>query len=355
MTNRVRYVTQVTPRQAQGPLAAIYRQIRRELGLVPEPFTLHSPAPTLLAAFWNIFRASLLVGMASRGAKEAVAAAVSDLNRCPWCVDAHTTMLYATGHQHTAQAILRGENRSHLSQDMRAIVDWAYATRTPEAPALLHPPFSSEQAGEYLGTALAFHYLNRMVSVFLTETFLPRMPWMRAASRRLGGWLFASMGRRTFAAGDPEGTGTLPADLLWMAQWPTIAHAFAVWDSTVEGLGAQALPETVRRLLDCTVEAWHGREPGISRRWVEDALAPLTAAERPIGRVALLAALAPYQMDASTMQEYLELQPDQGLVVSAVAWASWRATRRIGTWLSPQGGVCLPEPGFAGNAEAEEA
>ena len=124
-----------------------------------------------------------------------------------------------------------------------------------------------------------------------------------------------------------------------MAQWPTIAHAFAVWDSIVEHLGTQALPEAVRRLLDCTVGAWNGREPGISRRWVEDAIAPLIDEERPIGRVAFLAALAPYQMDATTMQEYLDLQPDQALVMSAVAWASWRAARRIGTWLYPQGGA----------------
>jgi AhpD family alkylhydroperoxidase len=339
MTNRVRYITPVVPNRARGQLAAIYQQIRQELGLVPEPFTLHSPAPPLLAGFWSVFRVSLLVGTASRGAKEAVAAAVSDLNSCPWCVDAHTMMLYATGHQHTAGAILRNGDRSHLPEDIRAIVDWAYATRTPEAPALAHPPFSSEQAGEFLGTALAFHYLNRMVSVFLTETFLPTMPWMRAASRRVGGWLFAGMGRRTVATSEPAGAFALPAELRWMAQWPTVAYAFAAWDAIVENLGTRALPETVRKLLDHTVGVWSGRESGISRHWVEDALVPLTDAERPIGRVVFLAALAPYQMDASTMQEYLDLQPDHGLVVSAVAWASWRAARRIGTWLSPEPGA----------------
>src|SRR5215471_10127748 len=255
MTNRVHYITPVAPKQAQGQLAAVYKKIRQELGLLPEPFTLHSPAPTLLAGFWSVFRTSLLVGMAARGAKEAVAAAVSDLNRCPWCVDAHTTMLYATGHQHTAQAILSDGDRSHLPEALRAIVDWAYATRTPGVPALAHPPFRSEQAGEFLGTALAFHYLNRMVSVFLTETFLPTIPWMRAASRRMGGWLFAGMGRRTDAPSEPDGASALPAELHWMGQWPTVAHAFAAWDSMVEHLGTQALPETVRKLLDRTVGA----------------------------------------------------------------------------------------------------
>jgi AhpD family alkylhydroperoxidase len=336
MTNHVLYVTPVAPKQAQGQLAAVYQQIRWELGLVPEPFTLHSPAPPLLAGFWSVFRASLLVGTAPRSAKEAVAAAVSDLNRCPWCVDAHTTMLYATGHQRTAQAILWNGDRSHLPRDMRAIVDWAYASRTPQAPALAHPPFRSEQAGEFLGTALAFHYLNRMVSVFLTETFLPATPWMQTAARRVSGWLFASRGRQTFAANEPDGAPALPAELYWMAQWPLIAHHFAVWDGLVEDWGTRALPEAVRSLLDRAVGAWDGGDPGISRRWVEEALAPLSDAERPIGRVTLLAALAPYQMDTATMQEYLNLQPDQGLVVSAVAWASWRAARRIGAWLDPQ-------------------
>jgi AhpD family alkylhydroperoxidase len=339
MPSRILYITPVTPSQAQGQLRSVYQQIRQELGLVPEPFTLHSPAPILLAGFWRVFRESLLGGMASRGAKEAVAASISELNRCPWCVDAHTMMLYATGNQHTARAILNGRNRSPLPKEMRAIVNWAYATRTPEASALAHFPFPAEQAGEFLGTALAFHYLTRMVSVFLTETFLPRMPWMRAASRRLGGWMLAGMGRRTFATSTLDGASPLPADLHWMAQWPTVAQSFAAWDAVVENLGTQSLPESVRRLVDRTVSAWDGCEPGISRRWVEDALVPLTDAERPIGRVALLAALAPYQMDAATMQTYLELQSDHGFVVSAVAWASWQAVRRIGTWLAPESGA----------------
>ncbi|HLZ56942.1 MAG TPA: hypothetical protein VKR06_08345 [Ktedonosporobacter sp.] len=344
MSNHFRYITPVAPKLAQGDLAMVYQQFRQELGLIPEPLTLHAPAPTLMVGLWGVFRTSLLVGTASRGAKEAVAAAISDLNRCPWCVDAHTIMLYGTQNQDTAQVILGGHTRSQLPQDMRALLDWGYATRTPEASILTHPPFSAEQAGEFLGTVLLFQYLNRMVSIFLSETFMPTAPWMRSVVRRLAGRKLGRAARQTFAASESRGASSLPAELHWMSQWPTIAQAFSVWESIVEDLGTQALPTPVRELLDSIVGAWDGSDPGLSRHWAEDAIAPLTAAHRPIGRVALLAALAPYQMDASTMQEYLDLQPDQALVVSAVAWASWRATRRIGTWLYPPGELLMADP-----------
>jgi AhpD family alkylhydroperoxidase len=335
MENHSRYSALAPPNEPQGELATLYQQFRQELGLIPEPLTLHAPSPTLLVSFWGAFRSSMLVGTAPRGAKETVAAAISDANRCIWCVDAHTTMLYATKNRNIAEAILYGGTRSQLSQNMNALLDWSYATCDPEASILAHPPFPAEQAGEFLGTALIFHYINRMVSVFLSETFLPTTPWLQGATRRLGGKKFASTVQQTFVASEFEGASSLPIELYWMAQWPTIAQAFAIWDATVEDLGTQALPLPVRELLDRKVNEWDGRNPGLSRKWVEDTIASLTTEQRSIGRVMLLAALAPNQMDASTMQKYLDLQPDSGLVISAVAWACWRATRRIGSWLYP--------------------
>jgi AhpD family alkylhydroperoxidase len=335
MKNNFRYVTPVSPKEAQGEIATLYQLFRQELGLIPEPLTLHASSLPLLFSFWGAFRAAVLVGTASRGEKEAVAAAVSDSNHCAWCVDAHTTMLYATKNPDVAQTILHNRTRLQLPQNMRALLDWGYATGTPDAYILAHPPFPAEQAGEFLGTALIFQYLNRMVSILLSETFLPTTPWMRAAMRQLGGKKFSSAVQQKFTPAKLAGVYALSEELQWMEKWPTVAQAFSIWEATLADLGAQALPTPVRELVDEHVVGWDGRDLGLSRKWVEDAVASLTADQRPTGRVALLAALAPHQVDASLMQAYMDLQPDPGLVISGVAWASWRATRRIGTWLYP--------------------
>ena len=54
-----------------------------------------------------VSRESELVGSIPREEKEAIAACISQLNRCPYCVDAHTIMLRATGNTKVAKQITK--------------------------------------------------------------------------------------------------------------------------------------------------------------------------------------------------------------------------------------------------------
>jgi len=154
-------------------LAQTYPQIKRDFGALVEPFSLHAPAPRLLAGIWMATREIALVGIVRRVIKEAIAATVSQLNRCPYCVDAHTMMLHAIS-AHGAAAAISQENDSEIQDPaIRPIIAWAKATRSPGDPLLHRPPFSEAEAPEIIGTAVAFHYTNRMVDIFLDETPLP--------------------------------------------------------------------------------------------------------------------------------------------------------------------------------------
>ncbi len=108
----VKHVTPVLPRQARGITSIIYREAAHEMGRLPEPVAVFSPHLDLLTATWATLRESLVVGSAPRGLKEAVAATVAADLRCPWCVDAHTTMLYATGHAAAAESLLESPMRT---------------------------------------------------------------------------------------------------------------------------------------------------------------------------------------------------------------------------------------------------
>ena len=100
-----------------------------------------------------------------RTGKEVVAAGVSLANRCPFCVHAHTVLLHATGDHRLAETMPAGRRAGRAGP--RRLLAWGrghgYAAAVP----------LREHAPEYMGTALAFHFINRVVSSLLTEDMLP--------------------------------------------------------------------------------------------------------------------------------------------------------------------------------------
>ena len=100
-------------------MAGVYAQIRQDFGRIVEPFVLHSPLPELLAGVWMACRETELVGIVPRVVKETVAASVSQLNQCQYCVDAHTIILSAMGEINVARAM----NKATPARVSRKCVD----------------------------------------------------------------------------------------------------------------------------------------------------------------------------------------------------------------------------------------
>jgi hypothetical protein len=61
------YTTPISARDARGQVAAIYAQLRRDLGSVADPVALHAPIPDLLGGAWAMVREILLAGQVARG------------------------------------------------------------------------------------------------------------------------------------------------------------------------------------------------------------------------------------------------------------------------------------------------
>ncbi|MFI5914121.1 carboxymuconolactone decarboxylase family protein [Dactylosporangium sp. NPDC051541] len=265
-----RFVTPVSGRSATGPVAAVYAASTRELGARFAPHL--SPAPDLHAALWTLLRESLLAGTVPRARKEAVAAAVAMANRCPFCIDAHTAMLHATGDGETAAAILRDESPDPL-------VAWARSTRTAEPDPW---PFPAAQAPEYVGTALANHYINRMVDALRPGSPLPGGV-LRAPARRAAGRLLTRTVRR------PVPAGATSIDAAW-GEFRRVA-----------GRGGELLGATARAVLHDVVGRWRGEHPELGGGWPGTVLAEVPPDERPGARLAVLAALAPYRLTESAV------------------------------------------------------
>jgi AhpD family alkylhydroperoxidase len=338
----LRQVRHVHPDIRDPRTAAVRRQIVRDFGALVPPFLLHLPAPDVASACWAIAREPSCGPRVSRAEKEAVAAAVSTINACPYCVDVHTTTLHALTDSAPAAAIA-AENPDHIADPaLRDLVAWARATRTPDAPIVRQRPFDDEHAPELIGTAVAFHYINRMVNIFAAES---PFPLANSRTKPLLKALAVPAFRRLMARDVQPGASLgllspaqLPADLSWANTDSVIADAYGRAAAVFETAGQQVLPMQVRQLVHERLADWRGEDPGLSRAWVDDAIATLATHHRPLGRLVLLAAFASYQVDAQVVDDArnrLEPAADEALI-AATAWASFSAARRIGSWLGSQ-------------------
>ncbi|HEX2283479.1 MAG TPA: carboxymuconolactone decarboxylase family protein [Mycobacterium sp.] len=327
----VNHIEPVMPRDARGVVADVYAEARREFGRLPEPVSMLSPDEDLLAAWWASLRETLLAGEVPRARKEAVAAAVAATQRCPWCIDAHTTMLYAAGDSATAAAILADEEPS-VSDPKAPYVAWARGTSTPCCPAA---PFGTDSTVEYLGTAMIFHFVTRLVLVLLDETFLPGGSRAQSLARRAAGIAFARKVRanhRPGVATDRLKSYPLPDDLGWAASSPPVAASYAALTGRLEE--AQHLPEPSRAVVRRAIAAWRGETMPISSGWTKEHTDGLPEELRPATRLALLTSLAPHQITDADVAAARTLLHSDAALVTGLAWSAWSAARRVAGWIA---------------------
>jgi len=340
-TTMAKQIRRVRPpeRPFADPLTeSVAAQIERDFGAFVPPFALHASVPSVLAACWTMLREALVTAHVDRRRKEAVASAVSRANACTYCVDAHTAALHALGAATAADALAAPTGRVGADEPLAALVAWAEATRTADDPRLRTPPFGAAEAPELIAVACCFHYVNRMVAMFLVPSPLPfGSPRLKALTRRMLAPILGGQLRRDLAPGEslaflPE--APLPADLAWAAEHSTLAAAFARAAAAIDAAGASVLSAAVRTRVEKAVAAWHGADMPLGKQWLVDATASLDEPDRPAARLALLAALAPFQVDDDTIADFRGAAPDDAALVAATAWASFTAARRIAGWVT---------------------
>lgn len=336
----VQFVTPVAPTTADGLVAAVYNQIHDEY-MNGEPFMLHSPSPEILAGMWSILRESFVAGQVPRLTKEAVAMAVSKTNECPFCAEFHALTVYGGRGGDIARAIERGDYSAINDPAIRGPVEWAAMTRTPDAAILSAPPFSRQEAPEIIGTALTFHYINRMVNVFCPDSAFPLPPalsGLQAVLYRLASPLMRDVmmtAPKPGASLAPLPRVDLPDDLSWAAPNETIAAAFAGFAAIVEQRTNDVVSHEVQRLLRDQLDSWNGDDPGFRTTWLDDAIATVSEDDQPAARLALLTALASYRVSEDDIDAFRAQHPTDEALIVLTSWASFTAARKIGTWLQP--------------------
>lgn len=331
---QIRHLTPVPPGTAEPLAERVYRQVERSFGVLAPPVALHAPAPEAMAACWMMLRETLVApGLVGRAVKEAVAAAVSRTNTCPYCVSVHAATLRGIAGR-TPAALIAADRIGEIADPvLRDAAAWAREASLSASPDPIPAPFERDRGPEYLGVALTFHYINRMVNVFLEDAPMPPGAPRRGLPvvERILSAMIRSAGRRCGAPGEslellPE--AELPADLDWARGNPDVAQALARAAAAVERAGERSVPDRVRELVRARLAVWDGRPHGARPSWAGDAVASLPAADRSAGRLALLVAMASYQVDASTVQRVRAETGRESAVVEIASWAALAAARR---------------------------
>ncbi|WP_181009046.1 MULTISPECIES: hypothetical protein [unclassified Streptomyces] len=311
---QIRRVSPVPRSKATGLTAAVYDQMERDFGLVAPPVALHAASPGVLAATWTLLRETLVAGRAGRLAKESVATGVSQGNACGYCTEIHGAAVGLLSDGPTGSPLTR----------------WARSTAGPGRPG--PPPCEDADLPEILGTAVAFHYLNRMVEIFLSPTAVPRAA-PAAGRRAVLRVLTGAMVRDTPAAVRGDSAELLPGAALprefgWADAEPTVAAGLARAAAAIDDAAAW-LPAPVRAAVVAEVTRRAGAPPPLGRSWLADATSGLPGADGPAARLILLTALAAPQVGTDDLTAFRARYPSDARLVEATAWGALTAARDV--------------------------
>jgi hypothetical protein len=177
-----------------------------------------------------------------------------------------------------------------------------------------------------------------MVNVLLSETPLPSNNFLlKGILKRVAGRMFSKAVKRTKSSGlslEFLTEAELPEDLSWAKNSPIVAEAFSRWAAVVEDAGKKVLSPEVREFVLKYIEGWKGEDPGLGRNWVEQTINEYDKKFQAEGRISLLTAIAPYQIDEIVIQRFRDYYPNDDELIAALAWSSFAAARKIGTWLN---------------------
>ncbi len=302
------------PGQSDALAGAIYDQMRAEF-FVAGPFVLHHEIPELLAAAWTLVRETLLVGEANRGQKEIVAWAVSQGNRCSFCVDTH------------------GRAKAAAKADDTLLERWARSSTSADGVSEVAAPSDLDRhRAEYLGTLTAFHYLNRMANVLLSDKADPAPGVINCMTR--------SMAKVMMGGILNKGVGLVPGESLpllpehdsitawrpgWAADSATVLSAMAGWSTVIENEAAERFAPTLLAMLGNRFARWDG-EPQ-PREF---------ANMEPLARLAVLTVEAPHRVTTDDVDASIAASSSAD-TLAMVAWAAQRAARRCAGWANIDG------------------
>ena len=325
----VKYLKTYGIKDAHGIIKKINLQIDKDLIIVP-PNSLSTPSERVHPLRWAGIREFLAVeNHIPRVTKEAIAATISELNNCPYCEEAHETAIAALG------------DKAVIDEKIKAIIVWSQNTRNPDAEIIKNPPFKITEAPEIIGTALLFHSINRLVSIFVSESLLPGIlsnKYIKKTALKFAAkTIVKSFVEKELEAGDSLQFiehRTVLKHLQWAKSLPAYGQIFTAIDSVLKDIEKDIIPPTSARILKEAIDVWQGEDMPLGRSWLVDRTKDVSENEKPVTALILLAAFAPYTITENDIQSFKKSNPSDKDLLETCYWSIEMLTNKISTWLT---------------------
>ena len=327
---------------AAGKIKKINQQIDRDFGLAG-PFTLSTPSERVHAVRWaNAREIFVMSTFVKRLTKEVVAAGVSEINACPYCVDVHGTSIKSTGATHISKNIIAGKWRQIEDNNLKQLYQWSINTRNPTAEIIINPPFNREEAPEIIGTALEFHSTNRLVSIFLDKSPLPSFLSNRFikkfALNIASKTLFKSMvskhipnyGESLQFIEDNGGNNNTNS---FYQNIPAFQKTQYLNIHLLDLIEKEYISPSVASLFYANITNWNGEEKPLGLSWLNNLLKDIREKEQPVAKLVFLAAFAPHMISENVVSAFREVYPSDKALLEVCYWSIQKITQRIESWL----------------------
>jgi len=186
------YLKTVDPENAEGQLKTAYSQLHGMFQMIPKVFVAQSSRPDLLEPLATYVKRLLIeTHSLTRTTKELIAAYVSKLNACAYCVDAHSAMAMAQGFtRDQVKNILDDiDGTSLIDEKTRMLLH--FSEKITKCSHKIHEGtlrdlkdrgVTDEELFEAIAVACLFNYMDRMADALgaPVEGFQDMMAQMKA-------------------------------------------------------------------------------------------------------------------------------------------------------------------------------
>jgi len=173
------------PEDTSGKHKALFDQIKGTFGVVPNMFRAIGNSPAALESMWMSFGA---LGKGKLGAKlgEQIAVLVADMNRCEYCLAAHTVLGQKAGASKEelakAQAGRSSDPKTQASLDFAAkLVKQRAQITKADVDAVREAGFSDEEITEILAHVALNIFTNYTNIALNVEIDFPKITLRQAA------------------------------------------------------------------------------------------------------------------------------------------------------------------------------
>lgn len=175
----MQHIPAKSPSDTNGAHKNLFDRIDGAFGKVPNMFKTIGQSPAALEAMWSFFGA---LGKGKLGPKlgEQIAVYIADLNRCEYCLSAHTALAKGAGvSSQELMAAQAGESRDPRTQAalkfVGALVTKKGRTSKAEIEAVRSAGYSDEEICELLAHTALNIFTNYTNNAFAVEVDFPKV------------------------------------------------------------------------------------------------------------------------------------------------------------------------------------